>query len=149
MAAVGHHVYRTTLVPAATRAQVIAAVDHCIDIFNANHHLSYSYPVVTFDDNASDEYADANAVTWSIAFNSDFVLKDLHDTLTDTVPHEVAHLIVDKQYPRQLLQTIAFNNGHPQLVNNWVSPVAAHGYIWQQVMRELGGDPCKHGYCNG
>lgn len=143
-----YRIHRENLVPPAIREQVVIAVNDCIDRFNQAHGTNYPYPSIGFNDNASDEYAEADYRTWSIQFNSDYVLKDLNDTLNDTVPHEVAHLIVDKNYPPTLQMVIHDNGGIPQQIPTLVSPVAPHGIEWQTVMRELGGDPCKHGYCH-
>jgi predicted SprT family Zn-dependent metalloprotease len=124
--------------PADQEAAFKAVVAGKIEAFNTFHGSHYQVPAVIFTD-LSGDYARSSFDCWCIAVDPRKALADWDDAINDTIPHELAHLVVDDFYGSRLVLV----GTHYKRVGN----VADHGPEWQAAMRAFGGDPCKHGYC--
>ena len=70
-----------------------------------------------------------------LKFSPHYLLADKQDMLEQTVPHEVAHLVVFDLYESDTIGNRG--NGWSRKKRN----VKAHGHEWQQVMRVFGKNP--------
>ena len=68
-----------------------------------------------------------------IRYNAEIFAKYFDDNLQVTVPHEVAHYIVDAQYSRGFINRI-------RRTRNGIRP---HGVEWQLVMKYFGADASR------
>lgn len=69
-----------------------------------------------------------------VRFNLELALQNLQDALSDTVPHEVAHIIAD-EFSRELDKVLGKRN-------------EPHGEVWKLVMLGFGINPDKSRYHN-
>lgn len=78
--------------------------------------------------------ANANATHWQLNFNYVLCTENWQDTITDTIPHEVAHLIDLGYLQKGVQRRIIFGrSGRPRREKRSV-----HGDSWASVMRVFG-----------
>lgn len=111
--------------------KVIACIDELIskaDKIWSNSSLSTLSIDVSYrtDMGNTAGYAHSGKDKNQVEFNAYLILTNLEDFLSDTIPHEVAHIITDRLYP---------------------NAKQSHGPEWKSVMQKLGFNPVRrHSY---
>ena len=113
---------RITPINRTQQQQVVRATEHFIGV--AGELLDRSFPIIPVHFNLRGRAAGMYRVRGSereIRYNPYLFAKYFDDNLTNTVPHEVAHYIIDCCYG--------------------LRRVRPHGREWQQLMLKLGAEP--------
>lgn len=111
------------------KSQVNARVNHFIDRANALYGRKMPYPAVTFDVKGTCG-GTANGSQWKVSFNAILLKENWEEYMNDTIPHEVAHLVVYELYGVEYRRT---RTGRVQRIS--------HGPRWKGVMRDFGCEP--------
>lgn len=107
-------------IPDEIKERINSKIITCLQLVEMRHGLKLPVPFVDYNmvGKASGE---ALCPEWVIRINSILLIENLEDMISDTVPHEVAHLAVYAVYPRR-------------------TPMP-HGDEWVQMMRLFGLEP--------
>lgn len=108
-------------VPAGLRLKARECIAHYIERANREQRVAITMPTCSFDlrgRTAGMAYQQRNHVQ----LNAVLLVENFDDFISDTIPHEVAHLVVWVKYGRK---------------------AAAHGAEWKEVMRRFDVEPSR------
>ncbi|MDR0806778.1 MAG: SprT family zinc-dependent metalloprotease [Enterobacteriaceae bacterium] len=114
----------TTRLPIATQQAVMRCLRHYIDLANNYLHTSYPEPKVSYRQRGTTA-GTAHLTQWEIRLNSVLLAENGQTFIDEVIPHELAHLLVYKQFGR----------------------VAPHGSEWQWVMEQVLGVSASRTHC--
>ena len=104
----------------ALMARASSRVQECVDVVNAHYDRLHAVPSLLFY-RGSRVAGRAFPHLWKLELSLDFLERDEEQMLAQTVPHEMAHLVVDRQ------RDVKTKEPKP------------HGREWQAVMRDVFG----------
>lgn len=115
----------TTLrLPIATQQAVMRCLRHYLALANRHLETEYSEPKVTYRQRGTTA-GTAHLTHWEIRLNAVLLVENGQQFIDDVVPHELAHLLVYRQFGR-------------------VSP---HGNEWQWMMEKVLGVSATRTHC--
>jgi len=122
-------------IPITVINQIRTKIRQCIKLAEAAFNQRFYMPTVVFNvTNSAAGYACSGSNT--IRLNPTLLMQNVNDFLTDTVPHEFAHIVADIVYP----------TGHLDKRKK-TKRVPHHGTGWKHVMGVFGLPPrVHHGY---
>jgi SprT protein len=113
------------------KSRVLEKVSELISVANHRLNTSLELPVVFFDCVGTKGGYHRNGVLY---FNPVLLAENVEHYLSQTVPHEVAHYVQKKVYPRSLESSVFHNR-------------RVHGREWQSIMYLFGVEPSRtHNY---
>lgn len=121
------------------RTKVLNEVRRCIEVANRaypRHNLTM--PTVRFDLRGT-VAGTANSREWEININETLLRENPDEMISNTTPHEVAHLIDAVVFPetRSVSVTVT-RSGRFRRTKRSI-----HGPTWKMIMRMLGADPSR------
>lgn len=126
----------------AIQKRVNAKLAKGIKLAEASYKTKFNMPTVRYDVRGTTAGL-AFPGRWLVRFNAVLLTENVEDFLGRTVPHELAHLLTDRLYPRAMNTGVTYSGGRFRRRKRSV-----HGWEWQSVMRTLGiSDPTRcHNY---
>ena len=108
------------------KARVVAKLVEGIALIKAHYGVSLNMPAVKYAKRGTTA-GTAEIRNWTVNFNGALLMENVEDFIARTVPHELAHLAVERIYPEA---------HRPQRVGRRLKR-DFHGADWQEVMRVL------------
>lgn len=132
------------------RTKAIDATYHFIDIANGLYGLSIPHIPVTFNlrGTTAGQAWTGGKNGASIRYQPELMEQNEKDFFEDTIPHEVAHIVVHYLYPNSKVRRGTYNYRTGRTTYRRV--VKPHGNEWKRVMRDFGVKPERcHTYDTG
>ena len=108
------------------KSRVVAKLAEGIALIRAHYGVSLTMPVIKYSKRGTTA-GTAEIRSWAVNFNAGLLMENVEDFIACTVPHELAHLAVERIYPEA---------HRPQRVGRRLKR-DFHGADWQEVMRVL------------
>lgn len=127
------------------KKQILDKIEACFVKADAHYKRTLKRPTQVEYTLKGGSAGTANPRNHVLNFNAALALRDWNDMITNTVPHEVAHLIdyeINNKLEEQMLaRSHAIERMHLLGRRVKMPKRDVHGYSWQSVMRVLGAVP--------
>lgn len=114
------------------RALIVTEVRKYIELATKLYGYDFDMPHVRFDLRGT-RGGWAKQVSWELNFNEALMLDNMNDYITNTVPHEVAHLVDGKLFRDDTPGIVYTRSGRPRRAKRDI-----HGASWKRVMSAFG-----------